>query len=60
MCYHLKKKYETNYRPLGTLCRDLRRYPEAQRSLILDALFKPQHLASLQMLKVEIGAHVII
>src|SRR3974390_1103585 len=33
-------------------------YPEAQRSQILDLLFKPKYGASLQHLKVEIGGDV--
>src|ERR1700756_3187814 len=33
-------------------------YPEPQRSQILDLLFKPGYGASLQRLKVEIGADV--
>jgi len=33
----------------------LRDYPEAQRTAILDALFKPSFVAALQILKIEIG-----
>ena len=35
------------------------RYPEEARSAILDALFKPGHLAALQILKVEIGCALV-
>ena len=38
----------------GASSRLLRDYPQAQRNDILDALFLPQHAASLHMLKVEI------
>eukprot|EP00035_Acanthoeca_spectabilis_P033897 m.25971 g.25971 ORF g.25971 m.25971 type:complete len:1077 (+) comp6262_c0_seq1:117-3347(+) len=39
----------------GATSKLLESYPEQQRSEILDFLFKPQHGASLQILKVEIG-----
>jgi len=40
----------------GASSRLLQDYPAAQKELILDLLFKPQYGASLQILKVEIGA----
>ena len=40
----------------GASSRLLVNYPKAQRSQILDYLFKPHYGASLQMLKVEIGS----
>lgn len=39
----------------GATTKLLPEYPEPARSAILDALFKPGHLAALQILKVEIG-----
>lgn len=39
----------------GATTKLLPEYPEAARSAILDVLFKPGHLAALQILKVEIG-----
>ena len=43
----------------GATSKLLPEYPETERSLdldlVLDVLFKPQHLASFQILKVEIG-----
>ena len=42
----------------GASSRLLIDYPEPQRSQILDYLFKPGYGASLQHLKVEIGADV--
>src|SRR6201988_4708283 len=42
----------------GASSRLLIDYPEPQRSQILDYLFKPNYGASLQHLKVEIGADV--
>ena len=42
----------------GASSRLLPDYPEPQRSQILDYLFKPYYGASLQHLKVEIGAYV--
>eukprot|EP00929_Paragymnodinium_shiwhaense_P008655 TRINITY_DN112614_c0_g1_i1.p1 TRINITY_DN112614_c0_g1~~TRINITY_DN112614_c0_g1_i1.p1 ORF type:complete len:1055 (-),score=243.16 TRINITY_DN112614_c0_g1_i1:106-3270(-) len=39
----------------GASSRLLLDYPEAQRSEILDLLFKPQYGASIQVLKIEIG-----
>jgi len=40
----------------GASSRLLQDYPAAQRDAILDLLFKPEYGASLQVLKVEIGA----
>lgn len=42
----------------GASTRLLADYPEAQRSAILDMLFKPQYGASLHHLKIEIGGDV--
>ncbi|MCL2661637.1 MAG: hypothetical protein FWD64_14115, partial [Acidobacteriaceae bacterium] len=42
----------------GASSRLLIDYPEPQRSQILDYLFKPGYGASLQRLKVEVGADV--
>jgi hypothetical protein len=39
----------------GATTKLLPEYPEPHRSAILDVLFKPKHLASLQILKIEIG-----
>jgi hypothetical protein len=39
----------------GATTKLLPEYPEEARSAVLDALFKPNHLASLQILKTEIG-----
>ena len=43
----------------GATSRLLPDYPEAQRSQILDFLFKPSFGASLQMLKVEVGGDLL-
>ena len=42
----------------GATTKLLPEYPEAARSAILDALFKPGHLAALQILKIEIGCEL--
>ena len=39
----------------GATTKLLPEYPEPERSAVLDVLFKPGYLASLQLLKVEIG-----
>lgn len=39
----------------GATTKLLPSYPEKQRGEILDALFKPNHIASLSLLKIEIG-----
>ena len=43
----------------GASSRLLRDYPEPQRGDILDLLYKPQHGASLQICKIEIGGDVM-